>query len=79
MKKRESFSSSKKKLFLKSFQRLVIKNRNSHVHCCTSHKIIALTDKMCGNESKIAMIGQNYRFFKCIFPIFQILIKFEGE
>ena len=42
--------------------------------CGTSCKITAPTDKICGNESKICMTSQNYRFVESIFPIFQILI-----
>jgi hypothetical protein len=43
------------------------------VHLGTSCKITAPTDKICGNESKICMTSQNYRFFQCFFPIFQFL------
>jgi hypothetical protein len=44
-----------------------------HVHRGTSCENTAPTDKICGNESKIRMTSQNYRFLQCIFPIFQFL------
>jgi hypothetical protein len=38
-----------------------------HVHRGTSCKITAQTDKFCGNESKIRMTSQIYRFFLMYF------------
>ena len=51
--KRENFSSSSKKYFLKHSQRLVNNTGNCNVHCGASCKT-------CENESKIPMMGQNY-------------------
>jgi hypothetical protein len=44
-----------------------------HVHHGTSCEITAPTDKLCGNESKIRLAGQNYIFFQFMFTIFQFL------
>ena len=49
------------------------KKKTFHAHCGTSCEMTAPTDKICGNESKIRKTSQNYRFFQCIFPIFQFL------
>ena len=69
-----------KNIFFYTFREVGQENtKKSHVHYSTSCKITAPTDKMCGNESKICTPRHNYRFFQCIFPNFQYLIKFEGQ
>ena len=57
---------NKKYIYSKHFRRLDNKLRID-VHRGTSCKITAPTDKFCGNESKLCMTSQMYRFFQCIF------------
>ena len=84
----ETFSSSqdfclnliqrKKYIFAKHLWRLVNKMRKQiHVQCITSCKITARTDKFCGNESKLRMTSQNYKFVQCIFLLTSIINVIE--
>ena len=58
--------------FLKKLKVGQMYTKKWHMHHGTSCKITTLTEKICGNESKICMTSQNYELFQCIFQLFYI-------